>query len=314
MGTQTHRNEHLAVVIPSPNVGVAIATRDRPVALERCLDSLLTGQRVPAEVVVADQSAGGAGRAVVEGARSTIPVHWVHGGGDGLAGAQNAAFRHGSASVVAVIDDDCVADPGWIATIARLFEADPGLALVAGRVLPLEPEGARRHPVSSRTGAVRRDFSGKSLPWLVGSGNNFAVRRDWFERVGGCDPRLGPGTPGQGALDMDLFYRVLRAGGPGRYEPTAVVHHERVTRRARRQRRWLYGHGMGAMCVIRLRERDLFGLRLLGGWVALRARLIASGLLAGRWETMGEEALVLGGTAAGMVHAVRMRTQQAAGA
>ena len=161
--------------------------------------------------------------------------------------------------------------------------------------------------MSSRTGAARREFSGKSLPWLVGSGNNFAVRREWFERVGGCDPRLGPGTPGQGALDMDLFYRVLRAGGPGRYEPGALVHHERVTRRARRERRWLYGHGMGAMCVIRLRERDLFGFRLLAGWVALRGRLLASGLMGGRWETIGEEALVLGGTAAGMVHAGLLR-------
>jgi hypothetical protein len=46
--------------------------------------------------------------------------------------------------------------------------------------------------------------------------------------------------------------------------------------------------------------------------VALRARLIASGLLAVRWETMGEEALVLGGTAAGMVHAVRIRSLEAA--
>jgi GT2 family glycosyltransferase len=293
-------------VTTAPEIGVAIATRDRPETLARCLDSLLTGQHVPAEVVVADQSAEQGTREVVESRRSSVPVRWVPGGDGGLAGAQNTAFRHSSTSVVAVIDDDCVADPGWIATLGRLFAADPSLALVGGRVLPLEPAGARRHPVSSRTGAARREFRGKALPWLVGSGNNFAVRREWFERVGGCDPRLGPGTPGQGALDMDLFYRVLRAGGHGRYDPGAVVHHERVTQGARRQRRWLYGHGVGAMCVIRLRERDLFGLRLLAGWVALRARLIGSGLLDGRFETIGEEALVLGGTAAGMAHAARL--------
>ena len=182
----------------------------------RCLDSLLVGHGAPPRWWWPTRAQVRAPGTCWwrTGARG-MPVRWVHGGADGLAGAQNAAFRHGSAPVVAVIDDDCVADPGWIAKLGHLFAADPRLALVAGRVLPLEPAGARRHPVSSRTAAARRELRGKAMPWLVGSGNNFAVRREWFERVGGCDARLGPGTPGQGALDMDLFYRILRGGGPG---------------------------------------------------------------------------------------------------
>ena len=158
-------------------------------------------------------------------------MRWVDGNGGGLAGAQNIAFGEARMPVVAVIDDDCVADADWIATVERAFASETGLALLGGRVDPLPPAGERTLAVSSRTSAARRRFAGRSAPWNVGSGNNFAVRSEWFERVGGCDERLGPGTPGQGALDMDLFYRVLRAGGAGLYEPEAIVEHERVLTR-----------------------------------------------------------------------------------
>lgn len=294
----------------TPEVGVAIATRDRPDSLRRCLESLASGTVLPAEVVVADQSSGPRTRHVLAEMGSRLPLSWVDGGAHGLAGAQNTAFRHGSAPVVAVIDDDCVADAGWIAKLGHRFTADQGLALVAGRVLPLAPAGERTEPVSSRTATERRELRGRAMPWLVGSGNNFAVRREWFEKVGGCDVRLGPGTPGQGALDMDLFYRILRGGGRASYEPQALVHHERTSTSGRRERRWTYGHGMGAMCVIRLRERDRFGLRLLAEWFGLRGRVLAAGLAGGRWEALGEEARVLGGTLAGMGHAARLPRDQ----
>jgi len=287
------------------DISVAIATRDRPEALARCLASLGAGSRTPAEVVVADQSAGSETRDVVAAAPG---ARYVDGGRDGLAGAQNAALAHCTRALVAVIDDDCVADREWLAVLERRLGEDGGLALVAGRVLPLAPVGGRRHPVSSRTATRRQAFSGKVSPWHVGSGNNFAVRRAWFERVGGCDLRLGPGRPGQGALDMDLFYRLLRAGGRGLYEPEAVVFHERATREGRLGRRRPYGHGMGAMCTFLLLEGDVFGARLLVAWLGLRGRVLASALARGRRDAIREEALMVSGTVAGMGHALRRRS------
>jgi len=288
-------------------IGVAISTRDRPQALARCLETLRAGRVLPAEVVVADQSFGSATREVVAAAGAAdLPIRWVDGNGGGLARAQNAAFNRVTMPVVAVIDDDCVADSDWIAVLERTFAADPGVALVGGRVQPLAPSGDRTYAVSSRRSTVRRELTGKSAPWNVGSGNNFALRREWFERIGGCDERLGPGTPGLGAVDMDLFYRVLRHGGRALYEPDAVVRHERASREGRLERRWPYGHGMGAACGLRLRERDLYGARLLTEWLGLRLRILASGLLGGRWSALHEEALVLGGTATGVVHGLRL--------
>ena len=283
------------------HISVAIATRDRPQALARCLESLRANRVQPAEVVVADQSSGPETGSVVAAAGA----RWVAGGSDGLAGGQNAAFRHATMPLIAVLDDDCVADAGWIEELERAFAADPELALVGGRVLPLPAAGERAVAVASRTSTKRREFSRPSAPWHVGSGNNFALRRDWFERVGGSDERLGPGTPGQGALDIDLFYRVLRAGGRALYDPDAIVRHEPATRSGRLERRRPYGFGMGAACGLRLREGDLYAIRLLPGWLGLRVRVLAAALLARRWEALREEGLVLGGTAAGIVHGLR---------
>jgi GT2 family glycosyltransferase len=286
-------------------MSVAIATRDRSEALARCLDSLARSQVLPAEVIVADQSADEATRRVVTAADGQgLPVRWIDGGSAGLAGAQQAAFREAALPIVAVLDDDCVADPQWIEVLAHAFADAPELALVGGRVEPVPGAGV---PVASRTSEVRRRFDGRALPWNVGGGNNFAMRREWFERVGGCDPRLGPGTPGQGGLDMDLFYRVLRDGGPALYEPAAIVRHERATRAGRLGRRRPYGFGMGAACGIHLRRGDVYAAALLAGWLALRLRLVASGLLRLRFAVVQEEALVLAGTAAGIVHGMRLQ-------
>lgn len=259
---------------------------------------------LPAEVVVADQSAGGETREVVRRAEDPgLPVRWVDGGSGGLAGAQQIAVDASQAALVAVLDDDCVADPGWIEAIAGAFEREPELALLCGRVTPLPGEG---EPVASRTSSVRRRFEGRSLPWNLGSGNNFALRRVWFHRVGGVDRRLGPGTPGRGALDMDLFYRVLKAGGPALYEPAALVEHERASAAGRLARRRPYGFGMGVLCAVHARDRDAYALLMLAAWLALRLRLVAAGLLARRPAVVREEALVLAGTAAGIVHGMRL--------
>jgi len=288
-------------------ISVAIATRDRPGALARSLESLAAGRVLPAEVVVADQSTAGESRAVTMRADGpALHVRWVDGGSGGLAGGQQIAFDQARHPLVAVLDDDCVADPGWIEALERSFAQDPELALVCVRVAPLPGTG---HAVASRTAVAARRFRGRSLPWNVGSGNNFALRREWFDRVGGCDERLGPGTPGQGALDMDLFYRVLRAGGRALYEPRALVGHERASKEGRLARRRPYGFGMGAMCALRLREGDPYAAVMLAAWVALRLRLVAAGLLRRRMSALREEALILGGTAAGIVHGMRLEVR-----
>jgi GT2 family glycosyltransferase len=294
------------VTIASMAISVAISTRDRSTALRRCLRSLLEGRATPAEVVVADQSRGLETREIVEELHDQgLPVRYLRARPGGLGASQNDAIHATSSPVVAVIEDDCVAASDWLGEIAAAFEGDPELALLGGRVLPLGPPAAGRYAVSSRVSAEPRKYERGAMPWDVGSGNNFALRRIWFDQIGGCDERLGPGAPLRGGLDMDLFHRLLRAGGGARYDPGVVVLHERATRAGRLSRREDYGYGTGAAVAIWLSSGDRSGWKVLGSWIRMRTELLGRSLAKGRWEGVREESIVLRATVQGLAAGVR---------
>ena len=58
-----------------------------------------------------------------------------------------------------------------------------------------------------------------------GTGANMAFRRELLRDLGGFDPCLGAGTPTRGGDDLEMFFRVLKAGRALVYEPRAVVRH-----------------------------------------------------------------------------------------
>ncbi|MFL6195569.1 MAG: glycosyltransferase [Thermoanaerobaculia bacterium] len=280
---------------------VAIATLDRPEALARCLDALAAGDERPEEILVIDQGRDERTRAVAE-ARGAV---WVRQEERGLAASRNLALRRASSPIVAVTDDDCVPSPGWVEALRRAFSTAEPPDAVTGPVLPLGPEAPGLFAVSSRTRTEPGEFRGRALPWLVGTGANFAVRREWIERAGGYDPRLGVGSAGGAGEDMDLLYRLLKAGARVRYEPDAVVFHERQPLERRLASRSSYGRGIGACCGLWLRGGDVHALSVLGRWTSMRAGLLIRALRRRRWQAVREEGLVLGGTLGGLLYGLK---------
>lgn len=289
-------------------ISVAISTRHRAAALARCLDALAQGDVVPAEIVIVDQSGDDLTQQVVaaQPVGPTVLVY-IHHNGSGLGVSQNIAITHTSMPVVAVTDDDCCVAPDWVATLAQAFARDDIDALT-GRVLPLGPDQPGSVPVSTRTSTTSRVFGHDALPWDIGSGNNFAVRRTWLDRVGGNDERLGPGAPGRGGVDMDLFHRLLRAGARTHYEPAALVYHERTDRQGRMSRRESYGYGMGACCVVWFRQGDGTALHILFQWLKMRSWRLLGSLRHGEWTGVEEELLVLKGTCMGVTYGLRVES------
>ena len=308
------------MTVPFPNgkqiapVTVAISTLNRPEALSTCLKTLLSGEVLPAEIVIVDQSQDHRTRQVVESCNSgSTSLLYIHHEGRGLGAAQNIAITSARTSIIAVTDDDCEPDSTWVAKIEQSFAPPNAIDAVTGRVLPLGPETPGTYAVSSRTSTGRIEFHGKAMPWYVGSGNNFAVRREWLDRIGGNDERLGPGAPGQGGVDMDLFYRLLRAGARIRYEPELLVYHARTSKAGRISRRIPYGYGMGACCTLWLRQNDPYALLVLASWFFLRTSRLLEGLLRRQWLRVYEEGLVLFGTLKGLVHGMKLRSPHPAG-
>jgi len=185
----------------------------------------------------------------------------------GLSAARNLASALASFPIIAFTDDDCVPNPDWIYWIDHTFHSFSAVDGVTGRILPLGPESPDQFEVSVRTSQKAAEFRGRALPWSVGSGGNFAVKREWLSRVGYYDEGLGAGAAGKAGEDMDLFYRLLRSGAVIRYEPEVVIYHERQDRTRLTQSFWNYAYGIGAFSAKFLRKGDLYTGYILGAWL-----------------------------------------------
>jgi GT2 family glycosyltransferase len=257
---------------PRADISVCIATLQRPEALLRCLNALLEGDVLPAQIVIVDQSRDAQTQQMLEAARAewgeaAPPLVYSRQERRGLSASRNAATALAQCGILTYTDDDCVPDAKWIEAIRNAFAEAPEPASVSGRVLPLGPEVPGTYPVSTRLSTQRTDYAGSAIPWLAGTGGNMSVTREWLERIGPYDERLGPGAPGKGGEDVDLLYRLLRAGGRCRYDPDVLIYHERQDGALRSAKSWSYSYGIGACCGKWLRHGHaragyLFGARL----------------------------------------------------
>jgi glycosyltransferase involved in cell wall biosynthesis len=298
---------------PVACLSVAIATLNRPDKLSRCLNSVLAGKVLPAEVIVVDQSQDELTRRAVEqnisdwqrAAPDKSSIVYLRQQVRGVSASRNLAFSHARFSVVAVTDDDCVVDQTWISAIDQVFNGPDPPTAMGGRVLPLGEATPNSFAVSLRTSQIPVEFSGKVAPWVVGTGGNFAVARDWWQRVANYDERLGPGSPGRAAEDMDLIYKLLRAGATIQYNPNAIVYHERQTQ-SRRLEAWAsYSYGIGSFCGKWLRHGDPYALWILGQWFAWHGKRLVLAMVQQQNSEVPQRALTLKGTLLGLVHGLR---------
>lgn len=224
---------------------VAVCTRDRPEELRRALASLAAQVQPPAEVLVIDNApTDGRTRELVEREFSGIRgLRYLEEPAAGLDFARNRALAAALGDVVAFLDDDAVADPGWTRAMLEPFQRDLKVAAVTGCVLPfaLETDGQRVFEANGgfsrgeREVRLPRDVGeplhGRPAPLIawavsVGSGCSLAVHRWRMLALGGFDEALdlGPELPGGG--DHDALWRLLDAGWTVVYEPAARARHE----------------------------------------------------------------------------------------
>jgi GT2 family glycosyltransferase len=225
----------------APLVSVAICTRDRPERLRRALASLLGQTMPPAEILVVDNAPASERTRELVAAEFPRARH-VQEPVPGLDFARNRALREAHHEIVAFIDDDAVADPGWTAALAAAFARDPEVGVCTGRIDALElatpaqrlleangglfAGGERRLRVAGRGNGARFALPTVARAIGLGSGCNLAVRRELALALGGFDEALDLGEELPGGGDNDMVWRVLESGAAVVYEPAARVRHE----------------------------------------------------------------------------------------
>ena len=247
-----------------PSVTVAICTRNHPDLVARCLASLrAAAARVPecrVELLVVDNAPPD--ELTREVAESTPGVRYTREPVPGLNFGRNRAMREATGTLVAYVDDDVVVDPRWLEGLLEAWRDNPDAGGFTGQVLPLELE-TDAQVLFERRGGFRRAFerirwSGDSHPrnplypcngGAFGAGANMAFRRELLLALGGWDEALDTGAPLPGGGDLDMFYRVLRAGRPLVYEPLYLAFHEH-RREYDKLRHQFYTWGTGFVAFI----------------------------------------------------------------
>jgi hypothetical protein len=164
-------------------------------------------------------------------------------GNVGFAKGANLGARAARGEVLVFLNPDAFLQPGCIAALVREIEERPVPTLVGGRVLNAdrtEQRGARRGEITpmsalmSLSGLSRKvpslrqfevHWEGEALPERAipaptVSGACFCMRREDFDRVDGFDEGYFLHVE-----DVDLCWRVRRAGGQVLFHPRAEVVH-----------------------------------------------------------------------------------------
>jgi GT2 family glycosyltransferase len=250
---------------PLPSVTVAICTRDRPETLARCLNSLHDCETAPldptrVELLVVDNAPSDPRtRSAVQ---SYPRVRYVVETKPGLNFARNRALTEAVGELIAFVDDDVTVDRYWLQGLLEAWTENPDAAAFTGLVLPYEL-ATRAQIIFERRGGFRRGFDkiryGRTLPGaslypcgagIFGAGANMAFRRDALMVLGGFDVALDTGAALPGGGDLDIFYRVIRAGFPLAYEPRYLVFHQHRRELAELRRQYGRSWGLAFMAFV----------------------------------------------------------------
>jgi GT2 family glycosyltransferase len=246
-----------------PALDVVIPTRNRPVQLAECVDSILaTGYRHVRVIIVDNGPSGPATADLVAGrADWTSRVQYVREDRPGVSRARNRGLKCATAEFVAFVDDDVIVDRGWAAGLVSAFLDEPGAGCVTGPIVAAELETQAQMWIEEyggfSKGFVRRVFdpldSRDEVPLFpyaagtYGSGANMAFRRETIIKIHGFDPALGIGMAARGGEDLAAFAGALLAGSRLVYEPSMMVKHRHHRSYEKlRQVILAYGVGLGA--------------------------------------------------------------------
>jgi glycosyltransferase involved in cell wall biosynthesis len=207
-----------------PELTVVIPTYNRLDTLRHVVPSLLrsTLRAERYEIVVADSNSNDGTREYLAGVAREYPrVRHFPGPYTGRAMARNAGIAAARGEIVMFTDADIIASPDLLERHLdhHLRKRDIAVVGMELQVSSLdEYERLRAHPSERRP--LHPDGR-KRLSWLYFLTGNASVRRSDLVRLGAFDENF----TGYGHEDLELGYRLQKAGITIVYEPRAIDYH-----------------------------------------------------------------------------------------
>lgn len=210
-----------------PLASVVVVSYNGRRYLERCLDALLRQTYANMEVVFVDNGSSDGSAELV---RAGYPAVRVIEAGEnlGFARGNNLGIRASRGALVATLNNDTEAAPGWLEALAGAMLADGRVGMCASRMLRMDDPAVVDSTgiCVSRSGACwdrgmfERD-EGQFGPEVFGPCAGAALyRRAMLDETGLFDEDFVAYME-----DTDLAFRGRLAGWTCRYVPEAVVYH-----------------------------------------------------------------------------------------
>lgn len=206
------------------DISVVIPTYNRLDTLAHVVPTLLA-QDLPRgsfELLICDSNSTDGTAEYLAGVSAEHPnVRHLPGSYSGRAAARNAGIRAAASPIVLFNDSDILASPDLLSTHLARHRERAKIAVVGWEVQVKDLDDyayKREHP--QERGHLHPE-SRKRLPWLYFLTGNASVPRDDLLAVGCFDESF----TGYGHEDLELGYRLERAGMEIVYEPKAVNYH-----------------------------------------------------------------------------------------
>jgi len=210
-----------------PLVRVIIVNFNGGLHLRRCVECLLRQTEARFEAVVVDN---GSTDGSLDGLPSESRLRLVRlGCNAGFAKANNLGIEDCATPLVALLNPDAFAEPGWLAALVRAAEDCPSAVMFGSLQVCADDPGLLDGAGDAYfcAGTSWRGGHRRPRPPVAPTGEAFGpcaaaalYRTDWLRRVGGFDERFFCY-----AEDVDLAFRLRLAGGRCLQVADAVVAH-----------------------------------------------------------------------------------------
>jgi GT2 family glycosyltransferase len=203
----------------------------------------------------------------------------------GYGAASNIAFRLCTAEYVLLLNSDTEIRPGALAALTRALDDQPQVGIIGPRLE--NPDGSlqrsvfpypspfislfKRQPFAflvSRLPGLREYYplnfshnSQRRVPWVLGAAQ--AIRREAFDAVRGFDE-----TYVMYFEEVDLCYRMRKAGWETRFDPSSIIMHVGGASTRQRRQEMLVRLTLSSLAFHRHHDR---GFRLALARLVLRA-------------------------------------------
>ena len=173
---------------------VVIPTYERPDDLRICLNSLSKDIQLGSpsyEIIVTDDSKSDESRSMVE--KEFPNVSWGKGKQNGPAGNRNAGVDRAKGEWIVFLDDDCIAQEGYLNAYVKAIKANPDVLVFEGRIFADRPRRtwAEGCPENSAGGML----------WT----SNLCIKKSLFYEIGKFDERFKVAYE-----DVEFAYRLIQ--------------------------------------------------------------------------------------------------------